>query len=270
MKKHNRFRLALVSVFTSLVVFITHTSEASIAYMPSFKDGDTTRPTTLVLEGAITPEDVKTVRRLLPVARDDAMARASSDGSRKVFPRGIIVLELNSRGGDVDSAMLLGALAREEELTAVVRETSVCASSCVLILAGAPYRHAGGRIGIHRPYLPNDKAGNPSQQKKQQESIGLSIRHFLHSVNVDPDLYKRMVRIPPEEVLWLDETELQMYGLNQDDPYYSDAISTRAAKSMGLNKKDYIGVLSRVKQNCVNDLSPECFSVEYEKALSSK
>lgn len=268
MKKHNRLRVALLSFFTSLVVVTTHTSEASIAYIPSFKDGDTTRPTTLVLQGAITPEDVKTVRRLLPVARDDAMA--SSNGGRPVFPRGIIALELNSPGGDVASAMMLGALAREEELTAVVRETSVCASSCVLILAGAPYRHAGGRIGIHRPYLPNDKAGNPSQQKKQQESIGLSIERFLRSVNVDPDLYKRMVRIPPEEVLWLDETELQRYGLNQDDPYYSDATSTRAAKSMGLNKKDYIRVLSRVKQNCGNDPSPECFSVEYEKALSSK
>lgn len=268
MKKHNRFQIAVVSFFTSLIVFASHTSVASIAYIPSFKDGDTTRPTTLILQGAITPEYVKTIRRLLPVARDDA--KASSNGGSTVFPRGIIALELNSPGGDVSSAMLLGALAREEELTAVVRDTSVCASSCVLILAGATYRHASGRVGIHRPYLPNDKAGTPLQQKKQQESIGLSIERFLRSVNVDPDLYKRMARIPPEEVLWLDDTELQRYGLNQDDPYYSDATSTRAAKSMGLNKKDYIRVLSRVKRNCGNDPSPECFSVEYEKALTSK
>lgn len=268
MKKYNIQRLMVISFFAILFAFATHGAEASVGFRPSFKDGDTTRPATLFLQGAITPENVKAIRRLIPVARDDAMAGSSA--SRTVFPRGIIALELNSPGGDVNSAILIGALAREEELTAVVKETSVCASSCVLILAGAPYRHVSGRVGIHRPYLSDDKAATPFQQKKQQESIGNFIERFLRSVNIDPDLFKRMARIPPDEVLWLDDSELQRYGLNQDDPYYSDATSTRAAKSMGLNKKDYIRVLSRVKQNCGGDPSSECFSLEYEKALTSK
>jgi ATP-dependent protease ClpP protease subunit len=251
---------------TSWIIFLLFSislSRAEVGYLPGSTRGTTTTPPTLILSGEITPDDVLQLKKLLPIARDNAQKVFKS--LKSGLPKGNIALELDTLGGDISAALAIGTIARNEEFTVVVRETQTCASSCVFVLAGAPYRYVTGRVGIHRPYFPLDKITTPEGQKRQYSRIETAITNYLASMNVDPGIYSRMLRIPPQEVLWLNEYELEKYGLLDSDPYYTEADNTKSSNALSLNKKEYLLLMSRLNQKCKGDLSGECFFEEYLK-----
>ncbi|HRF90318.1 MAG TPA: hypothetical protein PLF65_05925, partial [Desulfobacter postgatei] len=51
-------------------------------------------------------------------------------------------LLLNSEGGDVATAMAIGRRVRQAQIVTGVHERSICASACILILAGGVSRYA--------------------------------------------------------------------------------------------------------------------------------
>ena len=185
--------------------------------------------------------------------------------TRNMHPNGIIALELNSPGGDVTSALMIGAIAREEGLYAVIRDNYICASSCVFILAGAPYRYVAGKVGIHRPYLPKDLVDTPEGQKKQYTKLESSIKNYFSAMNVPTDLYDRMFRIAPEKIVWMNEAELDKYGLSADDPYYEEANNTKSASSLGLTKVEYLKLMQYLNINCGQNINDKCFMEQFSK-----
>ena len=56
-------------------------------------------------------------------------------------------------GGDVDAAMKIGQIIRENEWPVTVSGNSKCFSSCALIYIAGVSRMNVGVIGLHRPYF---------------------------------------------------------------------------------------------------------------------
>jgi ATP-dependent protease ClpP protease subunit len=71
--------------------------------------------------------------------------------------RGTTQIKLDSPGGSGVAAIEIGKLFRKYRMAAVVEPGALCASSCVLIYAGAVVRMGYSKqalIGIHQPYFP--------------------------------------------------------------------------------------------------------------------
>jgi hypothetical protein len=252
-----RSLLSLVLVATSIG------SQATVTFRPGFSKNTTTTPPTITLSGSISNADLTEIKRILPAARENAKKIFSN--LRSGYPNGIIAIELNSTGGDVSSALMIGAIAREEGFNAVIKENHICASSCVFILAGTPYRFVAGKVGIHRPYLPKDTVETPEGQKKQYLKLESSIKNYFSAMNVPTDLYDRMFRIAPEKIVWMSEAELDKYGLSAVDPYYEEADNTKSANSLGISKVEYLKLMLNLKSSCGTNVNIDCFMEQFSK-----
>lgn len=263
-----KMKKSLLSFFSLLLISTFFKVYADVGYKPGYKNDSQISPPVIIIQGEISSKDVQDLKQILPIARSNAR-KVFSDYT-KAFPNGIIALELNSLGGNVFAALNIGTIAREESLRATIKNDDSCASSCVFILAGAPYRYISGRVGIHRPFFPNDSATTSATQRNQYKRIELSVVSYLEVMNIDSDLYKRMIRIPSDKILWLNEDELNSYGLASDDPYFNEADNTKSASSLGLNKNQYLKWLSSIKNNCKSDIDSECIFDQLSKIKSLK
>ena len=172
-------------------------------------------------------------------------------------------ISLNSSGGDVATAINMGRFLRARNASANVGANAICASACVFVLAGATQRavqtHLGGKVGIHRPYDPNDQETTMEGQKKQQQQLEKIIKSFLSDTNVPESLYDEMLRVPPGEIRMLSASELRKYGLNANDPYWDDARETQEAKKLGMSRKEYLERKARARTICVQYVRPGKF-----------
>jgi len=149
-----------------------------------------------------------------------------------------LVVNLNTGGGQVISAIAIGRLLREVKGVARVEAGSSCLSACVFVLAGAPYRvvQAGAVVGIHRPYDPTESETAAELQRRKQASLDALVRAYLREVNVPPSLYEAMLKAP--EVRPLPSSELSWYGLNATDRKQQDADDAGSARRMGMSKRE--------------------------------
>ena len=159
-------------------------------------------------------------------------------------------VSLNSGGGSVDEAMLLGAVLRRAGRDAIVFWDSQCASACVLVLAGSPARYVEGPVIIHRPFLPQDTVTDPAQQRERYEKLAVRVKAYLRDMGVNPSLYEDMLRVPSHSARTLNESELQSYGLSGVDPFVEEARLTESARALGISKQEYLARLQKKKTVC--------------------
>lgn len=128
-----------------------------------------------------------------------------------------MVLHLDSAGGQLVSGIAIGRLLRQMKGVAVVDAGSSCASACVYVLAGAPYRvvRPGAVIAVHKPYDPDDDHLPPEQRESKQARLDAFVRAYLKEVNVPPALYEAMLQAPQGRAL--PPSELSWYGLDAND-----------------------------------------------------
>lgn len=157
---------------------------------------------------------------------------------------------LDSPGGDVLAAMELGRILRRMNFNAWIFPEKLCASACVFVLAGATYRTVGGKVGIHRPYQPNDKFSSPEQQKSFYLKIETEVKKYLTDMNVNPSLYDDMIRIAPGKIKFLNDDELERYGLSGTDPYVEEADMTERADSLRISKQEYLELEAKKEKVC--------------------
>ena len=161
-------------------------------------------------------------------------------------------IRVNSLGGDIDTAIKIGHLLREREARVIIDKDAVCASACVFILAGAVDRGINfqGRVGIHRPYYPNDQATSIEKQEKQQKKLERKIKVFLSDMNISELLYGAMLRTSPGKIKMLSRKELEQYGIGINDPYWDDAQDTIEAIKYGLSKREYLKKRAESRKIC--------------------
>lgn len=219
-------------IFLSSYKVVAATSE------PEFDNGSFR----INITGEITKNDLKTLQRV-----ESALSIvAESNPNASVN----FIVGLNSTGGDVESAIEIGRIMRKNNAIVIIAEPWKCYSSCVYLLAGATQRQVYGNVGIHRIYKIDDTVTAPSDQKKIQKKIEKVIKQYFEEMNIPTELYDESMRVPPEKNRILTSAELSKYGLNEDDPYYHDALISKFSKSLGITSSEYIERLARKNSMC--------------------
>ena len=167
-------------------------------------------------------------------------------------------VELDSNGGDIDAAMRLGREFRKRSVMVSLEGDHVCASACVLLIAGAPVRviFSTGAVVIHRPYRSEARVLGADSAQRAYEARNARISAYLHEMNIPATLLDAMLRVPSESGYRLSEDELFAFGLNENDPVYEEERNAEAAKRRGLSMSDYLGRKRRYDDCRKRDGSP--------------
>lgn len=163
-----------------------------------------------------------------------------------------IITYLDSPGGDVNASMSIGRALRNLDSLVHVDEGSTCASSCVLVLAGAGRRYVDlkSRVGIHRPYRIDSESSTPENEKRKYLELGKIVEAYLDSMNVNNRLFSDMLRISPKDIKFLTKDELVAYGIWNDDPYIEEADAMRQAVKNKISRKELVRREALADQRC--------------------
>lgn len=160
--------------------------------------GQTDTPGLWRLEGAIAPGDGARVAARLAAAEPP-----------------IETLLLQSPGGSVEDALLLGRTIRREGIATRVLQGEYCLSACPYVFAGGTERSAepGAAIGVHQHYfgentiLPAFVAVEDIQRGQGR------VMAFLDEMGIDPRLMQPALTTPADEIYILIEQELETWRL---------------------------------------------------------
>lgn len=165
-----------------------------------------------------------------------------------------IILDLDSLGGDVDTAIKIGLLLRERSAWVT---TQGCYSSCALVFAGATQRtgdFSGIRdpiVGVHRVFFTRlSGQSSPKDVKEIYDRQLNHIRAYLAQMNVAPELLSFIQSIAPSEMHIMTREELNFYGIGRSDVIAEEiSLANEATRlgttSLGLRKRE-----SRAKEEC--------------------
>lgn len=159
-------------------------------------------------------------------------------------------IDLNTGGGDIDEAMIIGRLIRQAHARVNVKEQ--CSSACVLILAAGEYKSVtpSATIGIHRPYSIAANITNPKLEKKKYKAIEAKIAKYLDEMNISSNLVTAMMNVPPESVKYLTFDEASQYGLLTNDRYVEEANKMDKALSYGISRAELVKRESLINRTC--------------------
>lgn len=154
---------------------------------------------------------------------------------------------LNSKGGNIDEAIKIGRLIRQERFSTMVQPDGQCLSACVYILAAGIDKKVEGVVGIHRPYFPsatNEDAGT------QIKLIKAASAAYFEEMNIPSTLAEEMYSIKPNEIKILSEAELKKYRLNQKDYVEAENITNELMQYIGWSREQYEAFTSDLNYHC--------------------
>ncbi|EXJ16634.1 COG3904 family protein [Imhoffiella purpurea] len=122
--------------------------------------------------------------------------------------RRAIGLVINSPGGSVYEARILGRYLRSNGLRAAVDR--ICVSACVDVLAGGVERYVtrDARLGIHQSKVPNRYSSHEGGQLYVADSF-----LYLREMGVDPDVAIVAASVPNDKILIIPLDEALATGL---------------------------------------------------------
>lgn len=228
-----RTRMATQRIFRAVAVAFVFTICPAVASADVLGRCNDTPPCMLILTGRIGPDDAVQFKRSL----------------EKFGGKQNLVLNLDSEGGDITSAIEIGRLVRRWQDPMVV-VPSKCYSACVFVLAGGLNRVVWGKVGIHRPSNSTIDSRTYEGTQKTFRALEQSAKSFLKDMNVPTSLYDEMMSVPPQKLRLLTEQELARFGIGQSDPAYQDNIDAESARAYGLDKEEYLGRKERADRIC--------------------
>lgn len=156
-----------------------------------------------LLEGGIQPGDAERIEKQL--------------AELEPKPGGVI---LNSPGGSVQDALLLGRYLRDADLTTALRSGDICYSACPYLLAAGTDRIVpeDASVGVHQHYfgestlLPAFVAVEDIQRGQGE------VMRYLDTMGIDPLVMQHALVTPPDEIYVLLPEELERYRFIQIQP----------------------------------------------------
>lgn len=150
-----------------------------------------------LLEGGIVPGDAERIEKQLAELAPK--------------PEGVV---LNSPGGSVQDALMLGRYLRSADLTTALRSGDICYSACPYLLAAGTSRTIpdDASVGVHQHYfgestlLPAFVAVNDIQRGQGE------VMTYLDRMGIDPLVMQHALVTPPSEIYVLLPEELARYG----------------------------------------------------------
>jgi len=169
--------------------------------------------------GKITPGFAELMWRLAAVA--DQM------GIRKR------VLDLDSSGGQVESAIVAGDGIGGSNWTIWVREGSICHSACVFVLAAGDNRLVSGKVGIHRMMRISSKATSREELYRELQQVYDNVKDYLQRNGVAVGVADLMMTVPNRSLRLLDAGELRQFGLDGTNAVQDDLERIRQMRDCG-------------------------------------
>ncbi|UWR23554.1 hypothetical protein [Sulfitobacter sp. S190] len=156
----------------------------------------------VLLEGGISGGDAERILKQL-----DALSQT---------PERVI---LNSPGGSVRDALVLGRGLRARALATEMRDGDICYSACPYLLAAGTARTIPdtASVGVHQHYfgentlLPAFVAVEDIQRGQGE------VMRYLDQMGIDPLVMQHALVTPPQEIYVLVPDELRAYGFLPDD-----------------------------------------------------
>jgi Clp protease len=144
---------------------------------------------------------------------------------------------LNSPGGDVGAAFEIGRIVRKAQARVVVHNT--CASACVMVLGAGWTRSVHGKIGIHRPYLSrHDNSAGYTDIQSQMQNANATLKQYLAEMNMPLALLDAMNAVPPNQIRWLNDDQVEQFQLNQTDSIAQELMDDHQAKRYGISRRE--------------------------------
>lgn len=162
---------------------------------------------------------------------------------------------LDTPGGSVTEAMLIGQMIRRSNFMTGVFENAQCSSACVLILAAGVSRTASfGKVGIHRPHF--DEAAfaqlTQDQARVKYDDMANGVRQYLLQMGMSDNLYAAMLRVPSDQIELLSVKSIRDFGLEGEDPAWAEYQRAKAIKNVGRLQFEANQSLGRISAACWN------------------
>lgn len=128
--------------------------------------------------------------------------------------RGVRHVTFDSLGGSVSTAMKIGRVLRQHNVTTVMTRRTECASACVLAFLGGAERLAQpGSIGLHQTSLNGDVYLEPDAAVSAIQSSTARLLAYLSEMGVKADLLQIMLSTPPHDLRYLTGAEMAEFGV---------------------------------------------------------
>ncbi len=122
---------------------------------------------------------------------------------------------LNSRGGELQGGIRLGAALRAQRAAVYVPSGGTCASACAYAFLGGVVRgvQEGGRIGVHRPIVVRRSSGRRSAADEQalEPRIAAILTNYVAAMGGSPALVALAAGTEPPAIRYLSPAELRRY-----------------------------------------------------------
>lgn len=225
-------------MLTKLLWFIAMLLTSGMATSATISGVRGTTSATLSIKGELKPGDENLVREHLNSTKPGAYVHAY----------------LQSRGGDVHTAVEIGRLLRAHEARV---STDLCMSSCVLVLIGGVERHVwiyskpGWGVGLHRPYFGTLSPSLSSAEiARERQRLLMEVAGYIKDMNVSSRLLDLMEAIPPEKMKVLTQSEVSDLGLDAPDPIWDEKTVAAGASTYGVTSVEFRRRRASVDSKC--------------------
>ena len=131
-------------------------------------------------------------------------------------PEKDIYIYINSPGGSVEDALVIGRLIRENGFNTAVGDGALCGSSCPLVLAGGVDRIVShnAAVGVHQIYAGagGDEMGS-AQAMSDAQTVSARIARYLEEMGIDPLVWINAMETPPDRLYYLTVDEMEQTRL---------------------------------------------------------
>ncbi|MBD7954032.1 hypothetical protein H9654_07400 [Stenotrophomonas sp. Sa5BUN4] len=143
------------------------------------------------------------------------------------------ILDLDSSGGQVESAIVAGDGIGESNWTIWVREGSICHSACVFVLAAGDNRLVSGKVGIHRMMRISSKATSRAELNRELHEVYDNVKDYLQRNGVAVGVADLMMTVPNRSLRLLSADELRQYGLDGTNAVQDDLERIKQMRACG-------------------------------------
>lgn len=130
----------------------------------------------------------------------------------------VTTVSLDSPGGELESALAMGRLIRENGFETIVAEGALCGSACPLVFAGGTERRVdeNAAFGLHQIYSVDARPTSPAAAMAGAQSTTARINRYLIEMGIDPAVWLYALETPPARLYYMNGEQLAQYDFVTD------------------------------------------------------
>ncbi len=140
---------------------------------------------------------------------------------------------LNTKGGNVYAAQVMGRIIRERKLNTYVPATATCASACIYLLSGGLVRMAYGTVKVHRAIHAQDIAFE--KLEKEYKTSEQRTKDYISEMGLSFLLAEAINSTPYWATRELEDLDKRRWGVHGTDRLYEETWFRKSARERGIS-----------------------------------